>query len=254
MDKKNNYRVKAIDRAIKILDLLALKKASIAEISEELSLPKSSVYSIILTMEEKSIVEKQSNGRYKLGIKLFQLGSQVLSEFDVKKIALPFMEDLVEQIGETCHLGIIRGKEVIYIEKVESSLSFRLSSRVGITVPLYCTALGKVLLAYLEKEKGITLLSALELKPYTEKSLTSRIELLQELEKINKQGYAIDDNEHEKGVRCFAAPIKNHRSEVIAAISISGLDTRLTPEKDDYIIKTLTDACNNISNKIGYNG
>jgi len=157
---------------------------------------------------------------------------------DLVKEATPYLKELVNQCNETVHLGVLEEGEVLYIAKEESSQTIRMISYVGRRAPLHCTALGKVLLAYLAEEKRKKILGQKELLRFTKKTITDRKELEKELNKVKKQGFALDREENEKDVRCIAAPIKSYQGGVIAAISISGpvyrIDINQQNTKDNY--------------------
>ena len=172
---------------------------------------------------------------------------------DLVREATPYLKELVNQCNETVHLGVLEEGEVLYLAKEESSKTIRMCSYVGKRAPLHCTALGKVLLAYLPEEERKKILEQKGLLRFTEKTITDKKELEKELNKIKKQGFALDREENEKDVRCIAAPIKNYQGKVIAAISISGPVYRIDINKQNHLKEALIRTSKKVSKRLGYN-
>jgi len=252
MNEKKNYLVPAIEKALDILEYLKEKpQSALTQIYQDLDLPKSSTYGILQTLETRGYIRKDLANGYSLGLKLFELGVISVEGTDLIKEALPVMEELAHKIGFVCNLGVLEGDLGVYIEKVEPSSPVRLNSWKGKTIPLHCTSLGKVLLAYKGLDQILEVLNRLKLSKNTEKSITDKELLLGEILQVKQKGYAIDAEEHEHDITCFAAPIFDHKGQVVAAISLSGL-TSWSLEKRDYLIEQLTAGAKAISKKLGY--
>ena len=168
------------------------------------------------------------------------------------KEATPHLKELVRKCNETVHLGVLEGGEVLYLAKEESSQTIRMISYVGKRAPLHCTALGKVLLAFLPEEERKKILKQEELPRLTDNTITDRNKLEKELSKIQIQGFALDREENEKDVRCIAAPIRNYRGEVIAAISISSPVFRIDKNAQNNLKVALIETSRKISKRLGY--
>jgi IclR family KDG regulon transcriptional repressor len=248
--------VNSVIRALTILDLLGKSpgELGITEISQELQLHKSTVYRLIATLVSSGYVQQNpQTEKYRLGIHLAELGMTVLNGLDLRQAARPFLLELLEYCDEAIHLGILEDNEVVYIDKIDVNRSLTMGSRIGGRSPAYCTGLGKALLAFIPQENLERFLTQNPaLRRFTANTLVDPENLQDHLSRVRTQGYAIDDEEHELGIRCVAVPVRNHLGEVIAAISVSGPSLRMTREKMDLIIPKIIETGEGISNSLGY--
>ena len=252
MEEKIN---KSIDKALQIIELFNMEKPvwGITEISKALNMYKSNVYNILFTLAKRGFIKKDFNKeKYSLSIKYFELGSVVIKNMDLRKISLPYIEKLFQEFSETVHLGVLDDGRVVSIEREESKQGLYSHIEIGKSAPLYCTAVGKAIMAYLPSDEVNSLIKEKGLKKYTESTIVKKEDLIKELVKIRKQGYAIDNMEHEEGVRCLAAPIRDHRGEAGASLSISGPAFRMDNKDIIHIAKKIKQYCNYISEEIGY--
>ena len=257
--KKNKNKpgqlVKSLDRALDILERIIEhdKPLGITEISQGTDLHKSTVYRLVDTLCYRGYLSQDpETGKYKIGMKFFELGSRVINNLDLRTQAKPYLNELEDKTGETVHLGVLEDTEMIYIDKVESRKTIRMESHVGKRVHTHNTALGKVTLAHLSREEVDRIIDKAGLPEYTENTITKEEELKTELEKVYDQGFALDDEESEKGIRCIAGPIFDHDGELIAAFSISGPANRMTKDKIEQIQETVKDYSLRISRAFGY--
>jgi len=257
MKKANpNYPIKVLDKTFSILDILLQHGSTMhmTEIAEKLGFYPSTIHRILDTLRHWGYVEQDPKSqKYRLGLKLLELGMAKLHQMDLAREATPYLKELVKQCNETVHLGVLEGGEVLYLAKEESSQTIRMISYVGKRAPLHCTALGKVLLAYLSAEERKKILEEKVLPRLTENTITDKMELEQELDKVREQGFALDREENEKDVRCVAAPIRNHQGEAIAAISISSPIFRLDKNVQNSLKEALIETSKKISMRLGYN-
>ncbi|MHC2995608.1 MAG: IclR family transcriptional regulator [Candidatus Atribacteria bacterium] len=257
MKKANpNYPIKVLNKTFSILEILLQHGSAMnmTEISEKLGLYPSTIHRILDTLRHWGYVEQEPNNqKYQLGLKVLELGMAKLHQMDLVREATPYLKDLVNQCNETVHLGVLEEGEVLYLAKEESSQTIRMVSYVGRRAPIHCTALGKVLLAYLSEEKRKDILDKKGLPSLTEKTITNKKELEKELCKVREQGFALDRGEFEKGVRCLAAPIRDYQGKVIAAISISGPAFRIDVNKQNHLKEVLIKISKKISKRLGYN-
>jgi len=256
-ETKPNYPIKALDKALSVLEILLQKRSAMnmTELSKKLGLYPSTIHRILDTLKHWGYVEQDSHTqKYQLGLKALELGMAKLHQMDLAREATPYLKELVKQCNETVHLGVLEGGEVLYLAKEESSQTIRMISYVGKRAPLHCTGLGKVLLAYLPAEERKKILGEKVLPRLTENTITDKRELEKELNKVREQGFALDREENEKDVRCVAAPIRNYQGEVIAALSISSPIFRLDKNRQNDLKKALIETSKNISKKLGYNG
>jgi DNA-binding IclR family transcriptional regulator len=178
----------------------------------------------------------------------------VAANFDANQFALPFMRKLLETFRETVNLGVLYQGEVVYLQILESTRSMRMSAQPGQRNPVHCTALGKALIAYLPEADLQAIVALRGLPALTPRTITTLEQLQAELARVRSRGYAIDDIENEKGVRCVAAPIFNHQDEVIAAISLSGPADRMSYTQMEVMGKELLAGTRAISQRLGYRG
>jgi len=254
MTEKKSYLVPAVEKALDILEYLKNNpQAALTQIYQDLSLPKSSTYGILQTLEARGYIRKDTSNGYCLGLKLYELGVISVEGTDLIKEALPTMEDLAQKTGFVCNLGVLEGDLGVYIEKVEPASPIRLNSWKGKTIPLHCTSLGKVLLAYKGLEQILEVLNRIKLTKNTEKSIIDKELLLSEILQVKQKGYAVDDEENEPDITCFAAPVFDHKGEVVAAVSLSGLTT-WSNGKREYLIEQLKAGAKAISKRLGYHG
>ena len=247
-------RIQSVDRALDILELYlhSPEELSVKEISEAMGLSKSTVHGLIKTLEQRGYLKQNpGNMKYRLGMKLFSLGNVVADHLDIRKIARPVIRRLADNIKETVHLAVLNGDEVVYTEKVEGPGALRMYSQVGRKVPVYCTGVGKVILAYQDEETVERLLSKETLRAFTPYTITDKEKLKAHLAAIREQGYALDNEEIELGLRCVAAPIYDHQGKVFASISCAGPAIRMSGGLD-FNIRAMKEAAHEISRLMGY--
>lgn len=247
--------IQSVDRALSILELFSNDRPEIgvSDIARLLSLNKSTAFGLLCTLERRGYVEQNPNtGRYRLGMKTIELGQQKLSAFNIGQIAHPILKTLVGKVGETAHLAIYDRGEVIYIDKVECDNALSIASFIGKRNPAYCTGLGKCLLAFQSEEEIERVLSGV-LDVRTPKTITDRKRLHGELETIRKRDMAYDDEEFSLGLFCFAAPVRDVKGAVCAAVSISIPTIRMDPAKKSFFKDSVSAAARAISEAFGYN-
>jgi len=258
MKKANpNYPIKVLNKTLSILEILLQHDSSMnmTEISEKLGLYPSTIHRILDTLKHWGYVEQDPNTqKYQLGLKLLELGMAKLHQMDLAREAAPYLKQLVKQCNETIHLGVLEEGEVLYLAKEESSQTIRMISYVGRRAPLHCTALGKVLLAYMSEKERKKILEEKALPRLTEKTITNKKELEKELNRIKRQRFALDREENEKDVCCIAAPIRNYQGKVISAISISSPSFRINKNAQNNLKNALLETSKKISKRLGYNG
>jgi len=247
------YQLHSLDRAVAVLDLLAVsdKPLSLTEICQLMDLHKSTAHRSLMVLERSALIERNHDNRYRLGIKLHELGNRAIEQIDLRASVGPYVRRLSAEVGETVHLSVLKKTSVVYLDKMELNHRVCLSSKAGNSNPAYCTSMGKALLAFQPLETVTLLIEKIRFVRYTENTLCSRESLLQDLEKIRKRGYAIDDQEIEMGVRCVGAPIFNNDHKAIAGVSVSGPISRITMEEVAPIAERLLRCCRDISASLG---
>ncbi|HLJ90211.1 MAG TPA: IclR family transcriptional regulator [Candidatus Angelobacter sp.] len=252
---KSPYQVQVLDRALAILDVLSADgpDLSLGEISEKLGLHKSTAHRLIMVLERHKLIERNSvNGRYRLGLKLFELGTRAVSRLDLRERARPVLERLVLETSETVHLCILDDTEVVYLDKVEPTRSVRMASSVGRRNPAHCTAVGKAMLAYLPEAQVEAIVRKLGFKAMTANTITNFHDLKVELAAIRERGYAVDNEEIEEGVRCVSCVVRDFSGGPVAAVSVSGPSFRLTMEKTKTLSRPVMTAANTLSMELGF--
>lgn len=243
-----------VAKAFAILDVLASNSAggtSIKEVSSHLGTSKSTAHRYLTTLEELAVVERDEKDHFHLGPKLIELAGAFLSDHDVRSASEPLLNEVAAQTQETVHLAVPSTNEVVYIAKVDSPHSIRMASRIGAQMPMYCTSLGKAILAHypLDLVEEIIREGMPARTPYT---ITSLAALHAELERVRAEGFATDDQENEVGVRCVGAPIFDYTTKVIGAISVSGPANRLSKERCLELGPLVRDAALEVSKRMGY--
>jgi DNA-binding IclR family transcriptional regulator len=248
------YKLQTLDRAFAVLDLLASSSAllAVAEVVDALHLHKSTAHRLLKVLERHRMVERAQNGKYRLGLRLCNLGSRAIEQYDLRDRAYPHLRTLVSAVAETAHLCILEKMHLIYIDKQEPEQRIRMISRVGASSPIYCTAVGKAILATMPRARVEEMLPQLDTRRFTRRTITSREALLEELERTKRRGYAVDDEEREEGVRCAGVAIFNARGEAIAALSISGPSFRMTMQKIPRIVCELMTCAQGIQQDLRY--
>jgi DNA-binding IclR family transcriptional regulator len=248
------YRIQSIERAVAILNAFSAEtpELGVTELAERLALHKSTVHRFLVNLEAAGLVERNTRSqRYRLGLRIFELGGLVLQQMNLWDEALPFLEGLVRDSGETGHLAVLDSGEAIYIERVEARRALRIPSAVGRGYPAHATNLGKVLLAYLPPEDLREVVSARGLAAYTPHTITDPDRLDAELARIRAQGYAVDNEEYDEGLRCIGAPIQDHTGHVVAALGIGGPVTRVTPARVAELAELVMRAAKGLSRRLG---
>ena len=256
MAKNSENTVQSIDRVIDILEALAEEKGvcSITGLSQKTGLHKSTVHRLLNTLLQRGYIEKEpGNDNYQLGMKILFLGSAILDRMDIRRIAKPFLEELSKLTKEVVHLAILDNGETVYIDKVEgTNSSIRMYSQIGKRGPVHCTGVGKVLLSGLTDSEVENILLEKGMEKYTENTITEIDAFKVHLQKIREMGYALDEREHEEGIRCAAVPIHDLKGRIIASISVSGPIMRFTEDMVQDLISELIKVSEDISYQFGY--
>jgi IclR family KDG regulon transcriptional repressor len=247
-------KVQSLDRAFDILELLSREQhgLNLTEIGNRLDLHKSTVYRLLQALKERGYIEKSAQGSYRLGMEFIELSSLYLNNLELKTEAQPVLRELSSLSGNTAFLATLQENEVVYIDKMETHNSLRKYSIIGQRAPLYCTALGKSMLTGMAEEQIRKLYGGVDLKAYTDGTITSVDALVVEIETIRRRGWSVDDEEYEEGLRCIGAPIRDYRNEVIAAVSTSGYASVITRERVEEIAAYVVKAARDISQRMGY--
>lgn len=240
----HDYSVKSLSRALKVLECFSVEQPElgITEIATKLGMQKSTIHNILSTFQQNGyIVQDPKTSKYYLGVKVLHLGYIVNHHLGLRDVFLPYLHKIANAAREVCYLGVLDQQEVLYIEAVYPSGSQQTRNILGERAPLYCTALGKAMLAFMPPERQEAVLSG-EFEAFTPYTIISPDRLKVNLEEIRLNGYAVDDMEHEFGIRCVAIPVFSSDRQVMAAVSVSGPSLRFdhtTIAKDAQLITSI---------------
>ena len=231
------HGTKAIEKAFDLLDLVADHPSGLPlhEISRISHMPKSTAHRILAVLVRREMLRfDPANDQYKIGRRPVLLSRGYLAGFNFAQEIRPVLEELNRSLDETIHLGVLdaTGQRVVYIDKLDSSRAVRMFSRVGQTVPVHCTALGKAILSALSADALATVLKDYRFKIFTPNTIPNRARLLAEIRRVRERGYAVDDHEHEGAVMCVGKAFRNSEGEVLGAISVSIPELRV---KEDTV-------------------
>ena len=254
--EKSEYIIQAVDHALDLLEQFHgdVDELGVTELSKRLKLHKNNVFRLLATLESRGYIEQNRvTENYRLGLKTLELGQTFIKQMGLLRQSRPVLESLVRECNETTYVAILKDFHIVYLDVVETDLTVRVVPRVGSRLPAYCTAAGKIQLAYMTDEELDNYLPTKELKRYTPNTLTSKDELKTHLKEVAEQGFAIDNEEMDIGVRCVGAPIRDYTRRIIGAVSISGPSMRFSDERmEKELIPLVKKAGEDISAKLGF--
>jgi len=252
----DRYRVHVVDRALDVLEAVrdAGRPLGLEEVSRRLGVAKSSAFRLLCTLERRGYVERlEKGGRYRLGPRWLSYRDVGARHAPLTEAAIPHMRRLLDAYKETVNLGVLSDGEVLYLEMLESSHSFRMAAAVGTRSPVHCTALGKAIAAHLPPADVDRIIRTRALHALTPHTITSPAAWKRELAKTRARGFSEDNGETEAGASCLAAPILGPDGDVVGAVSMSGPTSRVRPIKR-AAARALVNACASISRALGHNG
>lgn len=249
--------VQSVERTLDIIETLAEhgSPVSLSDLAETVNLKPSTVHRLLGTLMFRGFVDQDEHSRYKLSLKVYHIGNAATYSMDIKKVAAPFMNELLDLCNETVNLAVLDRGEVVYIDQLESNniVVVKMFARVGNRGPAYCTGSGKVLLAGQTREEFSRYLSRTKLQRFTSDTITDAAMLAKEIDRVRKDGYSLDLGERDEGVRCIAAPVKNQEDQVVAALSLSGPSMRMTASYiNNELVPLVKGLAGRISLQLGY--
>jgi DNA-binding IclR family transcriptional regulator len=251
---RRTYNITALQRGLRLLSLFAAseKGLSATEVAKLSALPASTVHRFLANLESAGFLNCDGNGTYQMGIACVSLGQAARGQLDIRRVSLPHLQELNRRTRETVHLTVRHALFAVYVEKLDSPEPLRIHSRIGAAVPLYCTAVGKVLLAYMPEAELEKILDQLEMKRLTENTVGNLQELQTQLQRVRRNGYACDLEEHEAHIRCIAAPVWDHTGSVNASLSVTGPAVRMSSARLRQIAPLILEIGRKISEELGY--
>lgn len=253
-EPKRKYQITALQRGLQVLQLFtqAPRGLTAMQVAKLSGLPVSTVHRFLVNLENTGFLNCSADGIYHLGLACFAIGQAALGQLDIRRLSLPYLLELNQQTRETIHLTVRHGLSAVYVEKIDSPEQLRIHSRIGAAVPLYCTAVGKVMLAYMPDEEREQILRQVELRRITANTIGSLQELQNELQRVRKNGYACDMEENELHIRCIAAPIWDHTGAVHSSLSITAPVVRMPVTRVRQLAPMIQEAGLQISRELGY--
>lgn len=253
---KSEYIIQAVSHALDLLEQFHgdVDELGVTELSKRLKLHKNNVFRLLATLESRGYIEQnKATENYRLGLKSLELGQTFIKQMGLLRQAKPILERTVKECNETAYVSIFKEGYVVYLDVVETDLTVRVVSRVGSRLPGYCTAAGKMHLAFMSDEEIEQLYPEPEFKAYTPKTLVSKALFLKELKTIADQGYALDNEELDQGVRCVAGPIRDYTRRIVGAVSVSGPSMRFSDERiQKELVPLVLHAADDLSTRLGY--
>ena len=241
--------IQSVAKAMKLLDILAESQVplSLADLSLKTGWPKSTIHGLLSTMRESSVVAQDEEGRYLLGIRLFEYGCTLSSSWTILETAKPYIQHISYETGEAVFLSILDRGEVITLDRADNRTGLHTSAEMGCRLPIHCTSQGKLFLAYMPEQEQKSILKRTELREYTPHTITTMPELQKEFERIRQQGYSIENGEYKKGLRSVAAPIYDEEGRVHYAIGIIGMFRQIESDKFIRAISIVKETADKIS-------
>lgn len=251
---KRSYNITALQRGLRLLQLFSESPRGLTakQVAARSRLPVSTVHRFLANLKGTGFLNCGGDSIYHLGFACFAIGQAALSQLDIRRVSLPYLQELNRQTRETIHLTVRHGLSAVYVDKLDSPEQLRIHSRIGAAVPLYCTAVGKVMLAYMPDEERAQFLPRLGLRRLTPNTVGNLQELEAELYRVRKNGYACDLEEHELHIRCIAAPIWDHAGTVNASLSITAPMVRMAVTRLRQLAPLIQTAGLQISRDLGY--
>jgi IclR family pca regulon transcriptional regulator len=254
---KENYFTNTLSRGLQVLSAFTPQNPSlsISEITEITGLPQSTTFRLVYTLENLGyLVRDRETRKYRHSTRVLAIGIAALESLDIRQIALPFMQALSQRVNETVKLGILDGVEVVILASVVIPDKLSIPTPIGHRWPVYCSSLGKAILAFLPPEKRDKIIAAIEFKPRTARTITDPVQFKDHLRLTQERGYSMVEEELIAGMGSIAAPIFDHSGEVIAAIDISTL--RFGPDihhDQERLVQELVNCTRQVSKSLGYN-
>lgn len=248
------YRIQSLDRAAAILDCFVTggPELTVRDVSDKTGLHKSTAHRILMALQYNGFVEHDEvAGRYHLGLQLVKLGEHAVSRLDARVIARPYVAELSAETGETVLLAVMDGDQVVILDRVDGSRAANTPSLPGRLFPAHCTALGKAMLAGLADTEVARVVGKRQLKRFTPRTLGSLDALLEDLREVRRRGYAVAEEEMGADLGAVGAAIRNHAGTVVAALSITGLASRLSRSGLDALGQRVTAAAAKVSERLG---
>jgi IclR family pca regulon transcriptional regulator len=248
--------VESLSRGLSVLSVLCENSSplTLTELSNRLKLSISAVQRLTFTLQQLGYLERdEETKKYRFGQKLLSLGLSVMRNLDTRKVASPFLQKTSWEIGENVNLGVLEGTEIVYLERIKTQQILDINLSVGSRLPIYCTSMGKAMLAFLSSDRIDEILDRVEFKPLTPYTITNKEDFLTELKEVRARGYAVSNEELTIGLRSVAAPVRNFTGEVIASVNTGVFSIRVPLVKLETVLaKKIMETAEKISFALGH--
>jgi DNA-binding IclR family transcriptional regulator len=238
----SDYTVPSLRRAIQALDMLAgsADGLSLAEMSKRLNTPKSTLFRIMVTLQDSSLVN-QDKGRkvFSLGMKLVEWGHAALERVDLKQVAHPYLEQLANETRESFYLAVLDNLEVILIDRADTPEVWRIVARLGSRSPVHATATGQVLISEASSEMVDRVIERSGLRKFTDKTIVNAVQLRKRLDQVRKQGFSITEAEYKPDLCAVAVPVRDHRGSIVASL-MTALPSGQVNKRKVYVRELIT--------------
>jgi len=254
--EKSDYLIQSVSHALDLLEQFRdeVDELGVTELSKRLKLHKNNIFRLLATLESRGYIEQNKiTENYRLGIKTLELGQTFIRQLGLLRQSRPVLESVAKACNETTYVAILKDFYSIYLDAVETDMTVRVVTRVGSRLPAYCSAAGKVQIAYMKEDELDNYIRNNEFKAYTKNTITDGDVLRKQLKQVAEQGFAIDDEELDAGVKCVSAPIRDYTRRIVGAVSISGPSIRFSNERmEKELIPLVISAAAEISSKFGF--
>ncbi len=254
-EKEGKNPVQSAERIFQVMETLAENgEMGLMDLSAALGLHKSTVHRLLMSLIYMGYARQdEATQKYMLSYKIVSMAGKLLERMDILQIARPYMQRLSDVSGETVHLVKREGNNTLYIDKIEAKVgTIRMVSHVGMVRPMYCSGVGKAIMATLSEAELKKLWEESAVEKKTPKTITAFDQMLETLEEVRKNGYALDDEENEEGVSCIAACLYSYKKKVEYAFSISGPSSRMTMERIGELTEDVKRVQRELSAELGY--
>ena len=256
--KKASYVIKSVNNALDLLEQFNRDRdeLGVTELSNRLNLHKNNIFRLLATLETKGYIEQnKATENYRLGVKSLELGRTFIKQLGLVQPVKPFLKEIVKKCNEMAYIGIIRQNSVVYLDGEETTQIVKVANRVGLRLPIHCTAIGKAQIAYASEEELEKLGILNHMERFTLNTIVDKVKFTKHIKEVARRGYAIDNEEYNLGVRCVGVPLRDYMGRVVAGISVSGPSFRMTDELlKGKIIPVVKEAGENASKRLGFGG
>lgn len=249
------YKNKTVVKSMSLLNLfLNHERLTLNEMVQLLQAPKTSVYRMVGSFHKMGFLQKDTEGKYFLGLLFLQFGQLVSERLNIRNVVLPIMKELRDSVNEAVNLIVRDDDDAVYIEKVDTSHPVRIYNSPGRRAPMYAGACPRILLSFMNSKEQVSYLHRVQLHPIGRNTITDLNELKRVLDEARERGYSISHSELQNDTSAVAAPLLDHTGSVVAGLSIAGPTSRFSPDNIPDLINRLLIAAHSASRELGWNG